>query len=233
MASFNPIGSMDLERDFEYGSHTWKPPMDRNLKKLAYVMNGVAVSKTAALPTDAPAGTVYISPPGEGYANSILISTGPDAWDVVTPREGLTFLIQDEDALATYFSGSWGRAAAIDGLPPNDRMIVSSFHPGEPGDGYFFLRRVTAAAERILAAGPHAAYTEVTAAAGGADLVIAKNGTTIGTVAFAEGDNEGVVTIGSDVVLAAGDILTIRTGTANGIEDFCVTLNGRREYDVS
>ena len=233
MATFNPIGSMDLERDFDYGSHTWKPPMDRNLKKLAYVMNGVAVSKTAPLPLDAPAGTVYISPAGEAYANSILISTGPDAWDVVTPREGLTFLIEDEGAISTYFSNSWGQASVIDGSPPNDRMIVSSFHPGEPGDGYFFLRRVTAAAERILAAGPHSAYTEVTAGFGGADLVIAKNGITVGTVTFAEATNEGVVTVGADVVLASGDMLTIRTGTANGIEDFCVTLNGRREYDVS
>lgn len=233
MATYTDIGNMNLERDFGYGTHTWKPPMDRNLKKLAYVMNGSAVSRTTTPPVDAPVGAVYISPVGDPHAGKILISNGGDDWDVVEARNGLTFFIDDEEIVVTRFGSTWGKTSDLGGSVPNDRMNISSFHPGIPGDGYFFFRRITAAAERILAAGPHAAYTAVVAVGGDADLVIAKNGTTIGTVSFPEGDNEGVVTVGADVVLDFGDILTMRTGTYFGIEDFCVTLGGRREYDVT
>ncbi len=232
MATYNSIGSMNLERGFPYGSHTWKPPMDRNLKKLAYIIGGSVKSRTAIPPEDAPVGDMYISPPGHAHADSILISNGGDDWDVVTPRNGLTFLVEDTSSIAVMTSNAWTTAFELNAPPPNDHLVISSFHPGEPGDGYFFLRRVTSGPERILAAGPHSAYTNVVSN-GTADLVIAKNGTTIGTVTFTSGENEGTVVIPSDVVFNQGDILTIRTGFANGIEDFCVTLDGRREYNVT
>lgn len=232
MATFNPIGSMDLERGWAYGSHTWKPGMDRNLKKLAYLTNAGVASRVTA-PGVSAAGTVYIMPAGGGtYPNYFAISKGGGAYDVVEPREGMMATVDDEDTLVAFIDGVWHRVVTIGGTAPNDRFSLTTFHAGALEDNFFFFRRPTADQVRILAAGPHYAYAE-TAATVAANLVIAKNGTTIGTVAFAANVKTGVVTIGADVVFTNGQILTVRSGTVTGMQDLAVVLNGKREFDVS
>lgn len=233
MTTYTLAGSFDLERGWAFGSHTWKPGMDLNLRKLANLTQGTALSRTTPLPLNAAAETVYIVPPGEPHAGMIAMSDGPDAWSIVSPHNGVMMYVEDAAQVVCYIGGIWYRVASPGTVPPNDYLTIAAFAGGLLPDLVAIFRRVMAGQVRILASGPHYARCEVAPTAS-ITISIRRDLVSIGSIAFGAGNTVGTVTIGADVVCARGQVLDFKMDTvANGMANAAFTIGGRREYNVT
>lgn len=87
------------------------------LSRLDAVLNTGAKDKDLATPPGSPvAGDVYIvagSPTGDWAGHAGKLAFFDQIWRFITPREGLTLWVNDEDALYTYDGAAWGKTAAV------------------------------------------------------------------------------------------------------------------------
>jgi hypothetical protein len=136
----------------------------------------------------------------------------------VIDRLGIgTMFLEAEDA----FEAAYDIAMGYPGTPPTLQVMVyfQAIRPFTIG-----LPNTTPEPEAQSLASCQAAPT-----GGAVVLTVARNGTGIGTVTFANGSNTGVVAIPSPVTFAAGDELTVTTpAQIFAIANIAITFAGSR-----
>lgn len=225
MATETPIGSMNLERDWPYGSHTWKPGMDRNLLKLAFLTHPSVKSRTTALPVDVEEGAVYIVPENGKFAIGDL-----GEWKIVDPSPGMWCHVQDSNTFAGYIGDpvAWVTVIDFEAPPPDPQpRAVAFYQPGKaiPSDVCYMLSVRLPLDFAGNFAGSHG-YAEAQPTS---DVIykVTKNGVEVGNIIFLSGSQAATFLAPAPINLIEGDILrVIAPAATHGLSNVAVTLKG-------
>ena len=110
--------------------------------------------------------------------------------------------LQPDDALIVVRSGGNVRAFA--------RLYdVAFYFPGVPGNDALLSRIVLPRACYLPSAAPSSRADAAAAATAASTLTIRRNGTAVGSIAWAAAGTVGSFTVGADRVFAAGDVLDV------------------------
>lgn len=168
----------------------------------------------------------FFSVPGRGFYRTLISHTTPSA-----PAEFDPDAIDEEGESPTFGEPLYALVFGEDTFI----YVIGFFFPGRPGIG---VDAGTAMFGHVLvhdmslpaSLTGSEAYLKIDPAAD-MEFFIQKNGSSIGTVNFTAGQNEGTFSFLSAVEFAAGDRLTVLTPTV-GVDidarEFSLTLNGTR-----
>lgn len=96
--------------------------INEGLLKLDSVLNCGAVSRTTTTPPSSPTeGVLYIIPSGAtgawgGNTNKFTYYSSSKGWVIITPNEGATFWVNDENILYSYDGSTWVKSGLLDTL---------------------------------------------------------------------------------------------------------------------
>jgi hypothetical protein len=116
-------------------------------------------------------------------------------------------------------------------VPVNDNLFaLGAWFAGTVAASTRLFGHITVVPFRLPASLTGSDDYALTAPSGGDDVyTIYKNGSSIGTITFADGSNTATYSFASDVDFAAGDRLDIQSAaTMNGSADVMITLKGQR-----
>lgn len=132
------------------GDSTYKSAMDTNLKKIGAMLQMSVKDRGLSAPPGTPAnGDTYIVGPSAtglwaGHEDDIAIYyTSDTAWFFLTPVNGWTSYIEDEEVLSLYNGSLWTGGITLDGqLSIADRDLTAP--PGSPSHGDAYIPDATA-----------------------------------------------------------------------------------------
>jgi hypothetical protein len=123
------------------------------------------------------------------------------AWVFLTPFEGMTVFVEDEDLFLVYHSG-WR-------YHPASMLDIGSFYPGSPGNSEVIFRLPMARSVRFPASMLDSQGKAGTAATGQTDFDLQKNGGSFGTMRFGAAATVATFIAATATDFAPGDVLTI------------------------
>lgn len=229
MAVIKNIGSMDLERGWPYGSHTWKPGMDRNLVKLAFMTNGSAISRTDGIPLTGNPGDCHIDPDTGEVVIWEEDDDGVMKWLGITPSLGAMMYVEDEEIVVGYIGSPATWEVVFDpdaAVPAPVPRSVAMYFPGP------VIPNLTVFASAIRVSVDFAAdfagsygYSDATAEAD-TTFTVSKNGVDFGSITFPTGLQTATFS-GTAQSFVEGDIIRVQSpGTLNGLANVAITLKG-------
>lgn len=206
--------SDNLHTDYQDGVTTWSAiEMNAPFKELDAVLSAlfrggfVSVIDIAATPAVGPSdlATYLVGAGATGvwatHDDEIAVyDDSQTAWKFITPVEGLTAYVQDENREYQYSGSAWVKKAPY---------VVAGFYPGVLADSALCVRHVCVFAVDfpVDLAG---SYSKAAAAADAETVFsVNKNGSEFGTITFAASGSTGTFAAASATSFAAGDVLTI------------------------
>lgn len=227
-------------------SHSWGQKYNQQMVKLALMLHGSVKGIVSTLPGSPAVNDAYIlstnrklyvwvdaiSDPNEEPAID-----DPAQWYEINPTIGDRFYVEDEGKMYVLNSVPawvefWNPAASHRAI----QRELTFFVPADVRPSAVIASYV-ASTELAFPAGAagSGAYCQ-TAPSASTTFSLRKNNVEFGTIAFASGSNDGVVTIASDTVIlpaindglftVANQVTIVSPSTVNGMQDLSVSLRG-------
>jgi hypothetical protein len=215
MAGERTVPGIGLTAFWDLGSG-YKSGMDTNLQTLSGLVQCRVISRTTSLPGVPSDGDIYIVPTGDVDAEDIAIRDN-GAWVNITPVEGYTAYVVDEDRFVTFMGTNWIEAYMI--------YDIGFFAAGVMTDAELVGKFMAVRPFTLPASAPGAQADAETASTGTVSLSLQKNGVEFATCEFAAAAT-GTFTQASDADFAVGDSLTlVAPATADGtLESVAISL---------
>lgn len=115
---------LGIDAGWDDGSDGWGAGLNSGLVRLSMIAHAIVASRTTSLPGSPTQGDMYIVPTGDANGDSIA-GYHKGAWVYVTPVEGMTIYVQDDDEDVTWDGTAWVAPAAITPEVP-DRVWTAS-----------------------------------------------------------------------------------------------------------
>jgi len=122
MAGERTLPGLALTGFWDEGSNGWKDAMDANLRALSALVQLGVISRTTALPGSPSDGNIYIIPTGETDAGKVAVRDN-GAWVNLTPAEGWTAWVADDDEAVVYDGSAWGASGGGLTDAPSDGTV--------------------------------------------------------------------------------------------------------------
>lgn len=176
-----------------------------NALRYLEAMSFRVLSRTNGGPPGSPAdGDSYIvdSATGawSGFSVNDLVFNNNGTWTGITPVEGITLWVNNENTKITYDGSSW-----VNTQP----YVVALTYDGKPSAGQTVLRHPLPIAATFPSGLTNSQFVSGVACTATATFTIKKNAGSIGSIEFAASSATGTVTFGSSQSFAIGDKLTI------------------------
>lgn len=225
-------------------SNGWGVKMNEQIIKFSVLMQGAAESRTDALPGSPADWDVYIHPTDDKiYVRAPAFNDGDNdhaaEWYTITPSVGLVMLVKDENKWYVYNNMSEWQMLWDPALSHRAIQREFSFYAPYRIRPNTIIFGYVATQEFTLEATPSGsgAFCEVAPTGGAVVFTIAAGGTTAGTITFADGATDGVVSIPVETVVlptilenkyTSAKILTVRSpADTRGMQGLNCTLPGK------
>lgn len=238
------IGTPAAWTQISKGSHNWAFKMNEQIIKYGALIQGAAKSRTDALPGSGSPGDVYIHPTNdriyvwvEEYNDGETVH--PAEWYYITPTTGVLMLVIDENKWYCYTHiGEW-QMVWDPALSHRAIKCERSFYAPyliRPSKTIFSY---VSTQEFVIPAGAagSGAFCEVAPTGGSVTYNLVHQGSSQGTIVFAAGSTDGVVTVPSDIIVLpavmenmytqARVLTVVSPANTRGMEGLNVTLQGK------
>jgi hypothetical protein len=175
--------------------------------------NTSVLSRTTSLPGSPSAGDIYIVPTADPGGDNIVFYYDDD-WHALTPDEGWTAYVIDDEENVQFVGGEWTVFAAGDGGGGGgDTIELALFVSGKPSASEVVFRHDATAAYTLPAGLIGSQGSAGIAATASTVLTIKKDASTIGTATWAIAGTEPTLAMASDAVFAVGEVLSVTAPT--------------------
>ena len=215
--------------------------INESLTTIDAILNNGAISISETTPPiTAIDGEVYIIPSGatgiwSGQQNKIAHYNSNFGWRYISPNEGVTIWVNDEDKLYTFDGTSWVESiSALSGTPSGKSVVAQSMSdvvqasstkyyaafPGQGTDNSFENNRHCVIPTACTIADFNVQIATTQSGTGSYEFVIRKNSVdTDIAITIAAGSSAGIYTDSTNTaIFAAGDLISIKavnSATAN------------------
>lgn len=215
MATETFLGELNKLQRTSARSNKWARRANVNFMKIGVAMNLSCISRVTPLPVyeevedEPPEGTTYVNPETQQiHVWTLAWEDGegdpfPKGWAVYTPTYGNIIFVEDEEALYIYSksTNAWELLVDINEEHVATPRELSFFAPGIVRPNSIIFHYV-AGMELALPAGvPGSGAGLQTAPSSAIEFQILKGNTQIGSITFAAGSVEGVVSVPNEAII--------------------------------